>query len=80
ARETLEEACLVVDGLKLVGVYTRVQPGVVVIVYEGRAVGEPRIGDETSEVRWFPADEIPWDELAFDSTTAALRDWVDSRG
>lgn len=78
-RETREEACLEVDGLALVGVYTRVEPGVVVIVYEGRALGEPGVGDETSEVRWFAPIEIPWEELAFDSTTAALRDWVDSR-
>jgi ADP-ribose pyrophosphatase YjhB (NUDIX family) len=80
ARETREEACLEVDALRLVGLYTRVEPGVVVIVYEGRAVGEPGIGDETSEVRWFPAGEIPWDDLAFDSTIAALRDWLAARG
>ncbi len=80
ARETREEACLEVDGLKLVGVYTRVGPGVVVIVYEARAVGEASAGLETSEVRWFAPAAIPWEELAFDSTTAALRDWVASRG
>jgi ADP-ribose pyrophosphatase YjhB (NUDIX family) len=80
ARETLEEACLEVMDLRLVGVYTRVEPGVVVIVYEGRAIGEGSAGDETTEVRWFAPHEIPWEELAFDSTTAALRDWIGAFG
>jgi ADP-ribose pyrophosphatase YjhB (NUDIX family) len=80
ARETQEEACLLVDGLSLVGVYTRVEPGVVVIVYEGMARSDAACGHETSEVGWFAPDEIPWDELAFDSTTAALEDWVARRG
>ena len=76
ARETLEEANLVVDELSLVGVYTRIEPGVVVIVYAGRARSEAEAGDETSEVRWFAPADIPWEELAFDSTTSALRDWT----
>jgi len=80
ARETREEACLEVRDLRLLGVYTRPAPGVVVIVYEAEAAGEASAGDETSEVAWFAPDEIPWDELAFDTTTAALRDWVARRG
>jgi ADP-ribose pyrophosphatase YjhB (NUDIX family) len=76
ARETLEEARLEVRNLSLLGVYTRVEPGVVVMVYTGEAVGEAEAGDETSEVRWFAADEIPWDELAFDTTISALQAWV----
>ena len=79
ARETMEEVRLTVDIGRLVGVYTRVEPGVVVIVYEGRALDEASVGDETTEIRWFRPEEIPWDELAFDSTTAALRDWLASR-
>lgn len=79
ARETLEEACLEVVDLSLVGVFTRSGPGVVVIVYEATALGEAEAGDETSEVRWFPPHEIPWEELAFDSTEAALRAWVAGR-
>lgn len=78
-RETMEEANLEVDMLRLVGVYTRVEPGVVVIVYEARAISTAEAGHETSEIRWFHADEIPWPEIAFDSTEAALRDWVASR-
>ena len=79
-RETREEVCLEVRNLQLVGVFTRIEPGVVVIVYEAEAVGEPSIGDETSDVAWFAPEEIPWDEIAFDSTEAALRAWVARRG
>lgn len=79
-RETKEEACLDVDELSLLGVYTRTGPGVMVVVYEARARGEAAVGDEVSEVRWFAPDAIPWDELAFDSTLWALRDWATRRG
>jgi ADP-ribose pyrophosphatase YjhB (NUDIX family) len=79
-RETLEEAHLEVANLRLLGVYTRPEPGVVVIVYEAEAVGEAEVGHETSEIGWFAADAIPWDELAFDSTGWALRDWAARRG
>lgn len=76
-RETLEEVHLEVQNLQLIGVFTRVQPGVVVIVYEAEAVGEAEVGHETSEIGWFGAHEIPWEEIAFDSTEAALRAWVE---
>ena len=32
--------------------------------------------DEVSEVKVFPLDRIPWDELAFRSTVDALKDFV----
>jgi ADP-ribose pyrophosphatase YjhB (NUDIX family) len=31
--------------------------------------------DDVSEVRWFTAAEIPWDDLAFESTAQFLREW-----
>ena len=80
ARETREEALLEVANLRLVGVYTRPEPGVVVVVYEAEAQSEGGAGDEVSEVRWFAREDIPWDELAFDTTHWALRDWVALRG
>jgi ADP-ribose pyrophosphatase YjhB (NUDIX family) len=79
-RETLEEAHLELRDLSLLGVYTRPGPGVVVIVYEAVAVGEAAVGHECSEFRWFEPHNIPWDELAFDSTTWALSDWARRRG
>lgn len=79
-RETREEAHLEVGELELLGVYTRVGPGIVLIVYEAKAHGRPTPGHETSEVAWFAPEAIPWDSLAFDSTVAALRDWAKKHG
>lgn len=76
-RETEEETRLLVEIGRLVGAYSRPHAGIVTLVYEASVVGgaaEP--GDETSEVRDFGPDEIPWDELAFSTNASALRDWV----
>ena len=80
ARETMEEANLEVRDLELLGVFTRPEPGVVVIVYTAVAVSEASAGHETDEIGWFHADAIPWGELAFDSTEWALRRWMERRG
>ena len=79
-RETMEEANLAVSDLSLIGVYTRTGPGVVVVVYEGLASGRGSVGDESLEVGWFKPQEIPWPELAFDTTNWALKDWMNRRG
>lgn len=33
-------------------------------------------GDDVSEARWFSRDEIPWDELAFESTAEYVGRWA----
>jgi 8-oxo-dGTP diphosphatase len=58
----------------LVGVYSRADDRVVIIVFEARLRGTPRPTEEALEVRAFAAEEIPWDELAFATDRAALRD------
>jgi ADP-ribose pyrophosphatase YjhB (NUDIX family) len=76
-RETEEETRLFVEIAALVGVYSRPSVAIVTIIYEASVVGgsvEP--GAETTEVRAFEPDEIPWDELAFTTVESALRDWV----
>jgi hypothetical protein len=54
---------------------------IVVVVYRGAAGdGEAIVGDsESSEVHWFADPDIPWDELAFETTASALRDWAAGR-
>ncbi len=79
-RETREEAHLEVANLELLGVYTRTGPGVVVIVYRADALGEGAAGHETAEIRWFRPEEIPWPQLAFDSTEWALKDLLRRSG
>ena len=58
----------------LVGVYSRADDRVVLIVYRALAIGQPRTTPEAVEVRSFAPDEIPWEELAFWSTELALRE------
>ena len=76
-RETEEETELRVEVGRLIGVYSRPHAGVVTIAFEATVVGgRPEPAAETSEVRAFGPDEIPWDELAFSTAETALRDWV----
>jgi ADP-ribose pyrophosphatase YjhB (NUDIX family) len=47
------------------------------LVYRARPVGGTLSAhDDVSEVRWFEQGEIPWDELAFESTAEFLRGWM----
>jgi 8-oxo-dGTP diphosphatase len=76
-RETLEEVNLRVSLVGILDVYSFTGTEVVVIVYSADVVGgtlEAR--DECLEVRAFPPESIPWDELAFESTKVALKDYV----
>ncbi len=78
-RETEEETRLRVEVGRLIGAYSRPHAGVVTLIYEANVVGgEALPGVETSEVRDFSPDEIPWAELAFTTAESALRDWVRS--
>jgi len=78
-RETEEETELRVEVGRLVGVYSRPEAGIVTIAFEAQVVGgSPEPAAETSEVRDYGPDEIPWDELAFSTVESALRDWVAS--
>jgi ADP-ribose pyrophosphatase YjhB (NUDIX family) len=78
-RETEEETELRVEVGVLIGVYSRPGAGVVTVIYEAAVVGgRPAPAAETTEVRGFGPDEIPWDELAFTTVESALRDWVAS--
>ncbi|MDP9468220.1 MAG: NUDIX hydrolase [Chloroflexota bacterium] len=76
-RETEEETQLRVEVGRLIGAYSRPYAGVVTLIYEADVIGgEALPGVETSEVRAFGPDEIPWQELAFSTAESALRDWV----
>ncbi|MCH7836717.1 MAG: NUDIX domain-containing protein, partial [Chloroflexi bacterium] len=83
AREAQEEVGIQVSIGKLVGVYSRPAPqapGIVSIVYRGRITGgEVKPGREALEARWFRPEEIPWDDLAYETTRWALQDWRKSR-
>jgi ADP-ribose pyrophosphatase YjhB (NUDIX family) len=76
-REAREEIGIDLEVDGLIGVYSRPEERIILIVFRARALGEPRTSDEASAVRTFAASEIPWHELAFWSTTEALRTLVD---
>ena len=76
-RETLEESTLRVTLTGILDVYSFPGSEIVIVVYAAEVVGGTlTAGDECSEARAFPPEEIPWGELAFESTRAALRDYV----
>jgi ADP-ribose pyrophosphatase YjhB (NUDIX family) len=84
AREAYEEVGAKVEITGLVGVYSRPGPhgpGIVSIVWQGSVEAEQLdLGREALEARWFSPAEIPWDDLAYDTTRWALRDWLEARG
>jgi len=77
-REVAEETGLEVELTGLLDVFPINNPNArgALIVFRGRPIGgTPAPTDDVSEVRWFSAKEIPWDELAFDSTRQVLQQW-----
>ena len=78
-REAREEAGLEIELDALVNIYSYAHRSLIVIVYAARAVGgQLCTDDECLEARLFTPEELPWDQLAFHSTTQALRDYLES--
>lgn len=49
----------------------------ILLLYLAEAIGGALTpGDDVSDARWFARNEIPWDELAFESTAEFVRAWV----
>ncbi|MBI5367491.1 MAG: NUDIX hydrolase, partial [Planctomycetes bacterium] len=79
-RETHEETGLEVRLVRLLGAYsyppTVDRNRVAVLAYLAEVVGgRLAAGDDATDARYFPYDEIPWPDLAFKSTLEAIRDW-----
>src|SRR5262245_32639645 len=76
-RETFEEANLRVSLTGILDVYSFPGHDVVVVAYAADVVGGTLLPqDESLEARAFAPEAIPWEELAFDSTRFALRDYL----
>ncbi len=73
-RETREELEVDIELGRLIGVYSRADDRVALVVFAATTTQKPRTTVEATEVRGFTADELPWGELAFWSTELALRD------
>jgi ADP-ribose pyrophosphatase YjhB (NUDIX family) len=79
-RETYEETGLTVALGALVGVYSFPGAPVVIVVYRAQVSGgRLRPCHENDRLEWVGPAEIPWDELAFPSTRAAIRDFLGPR-
>ncbi len=83
-RETLEEAGLQVELLRLMGVYTSLQGNAVSAVFLARPLdADPvvTLDPESSEFAWVPRhDARGWlERMAFPSMAAALTDWIEGR-
>lgn len=76
-REAKEEAGLDVRLDGLINIYSYPGRPLVVIVFAATAMGGELCTDEEClEARLFTAAEIPWNELAFQSTSEGLRDFL----
>ena len=76
-RETLEEVNLKVGLLGILDVYSFPESPIVVVVYAAEVLGGIlKACDECDEVKAYPPESLPWNDLAFPSTKAALRDYV----
>jgi ADP-ribose pyrophosphatase YjhB (NUDIX family) len=76
-RETKEESQLEVKLGPLLNVYTYPRSPNVIIVYTAEVIsGKLAAADESLEARIFTPNEIPWDDLAFESTRDALKDYI----
>lgn len=76
-RETWEEVNLKVEIERLLNVYSYPGQLTVIIVYLVNVVGgQLKAKDEALEAATFSPEEIPWDDLAFESTGDALKEYL----
>jgi ADP-ribose pyrophosphatase YjhB (NUDIX family) len=77
-RETREEVGMRVRIGEILGIYCDPKhPSPMIAVYLA-APGDdaPQRSEEALEIRYFKPEELPWKDIAFHSTEAALRDWM----
>ena len=80
ARETLEEALATVELGHLFAMVDVVDGGQVHLFFTGKLTGDYGAGEESLESAMFSEDEIPWDDIAFQSGTFALKKYFEDCG
>lgn len=51
----------------------------ILLLYRAEAIGGAlAAADDVSDARWFERGEVPWDELAFESTAEFVRAWTNT--
>lgn len=77
-RETEEECGLRTRIKKLLGVYSYPGRAAVVVVYVAECLsGDLLAADESQEAGLYLKEDLPWEELAFQSTVDALKDYIE---
>lgn len=80
ARETFEEANAKVEITRLHCVYSIPKANQVFLHFHGNMLSpEFSVTPESTEVALFAENEIPWDDIAFNSTEFALRKFFEDR-
>ncbi len=74
-REAREEACARIAIDALLGVYSIARISQVQLMFRAALQSDVAAGPESTEVRMFPWDDLPWTELAFPTVGWALKDW-----
>jgi ADP-ribose pyrophosphatase YjhB (NUDIX family) len=76
-RETKEECQLDVQLGPLLNVYSYPRSPNVIVVYTAQVIGGTlSAADESTDAHVFSLKELPWHDLAFDSTRDALNDYI----
>ncbi len=77
AREALDKTGLRVSLLGILNVYSFPPHEVVTVIYAGDTLDGTLAGaGESAPVQAFAPEQVPWEELAFQTTQAALRDYL----
>ncbi|HWP24515.1 MAG TPA: NUDIX hydrolase [Candidatus Binatia bacterium] len=78
-RETKEESQLDVKLGRLLNVYSYPRSPNVIVVYAAEVIGGKLApADESTEAGIFAPKDLPWEDLAFESTRDALNDYIQS--
>ena len=76
-RETFEETGLRVSLTGILDVYSSVERDVALVVYAAEShSGLASPGAECEDLAHYSPEELPWEQLAFDTTHEALRDYL----
>lgn len=79
-REMEEECGIRVEVNNLIGAYSCSGNPVVLVVYRaGYLSGQLKINHENLAAGWFALPEIPWEEIGFQNTKDALKDYIEKK-
>lgn len=77
-REVYEETGATVELGNLHTVYNLPHANQVYLIFKADMVGdEYRLTPESTEIRFFAPEEIPWDEIAFSSNAFAIKKYIE---